>query len=56
MNVEEFTTSHSGIEDVNGNRKKRGMVLPFLPLSLTFGDIKYSVDMPQVDKFLMKND
>ncbi|XP_078161527.1 ABC transporter G family member 36-like [Carex rostrata] len=26
---------------------KKGMVLPFTPLSLTFDDIKYSVDMPQ---------
>ncbi|RRT63316.1 hypothetical protein B296_00018839 [Ensete ventricosum] len=29
------------------NRKK-GMVLPFAPLSITFDDIEYSVDMPQV--------
>lgn len=29
-------------------RKKRGMVLPFVPLSLTFDEIRYSVDMPQV--------
>ena len=27
---------------------KRGMILPFVPLSLTFDNIKYSVDMPQV--------
>ncbi|XP_078168184.1 ABC transporter G family member 36-like isoform X1 [Carex rostrata] len=26
---------------------KKGMVLPFTPLSLTFDEIKYSVDMPQ---------
>ncbi|KAG2598998.1 ABC transporter G family member 36 [Panicum virgatum] len=26
---------------------KRGMILPFVPLSLTFDDIRYSVDMPQ---------
>jgi len=26
---------------------QKGMVLPFLPLSLTFDDIRYSVDMPQ---------
>ncbi|CAI9094458.1 OLC1v1030203C1 [Oldenlandia corymbosa var. corymbosa] len=26
---------------------KRGMLLPFEPLSLTFDDIRYSVDMPQ---------
>lgn len=28
-------------------KKKRGMVLPFVPLSLTFDEIKYAVDMPQ---------
>ncbi|KAK1312432.1 putative pleiotropic drug resistance protein 7 [Acorus calamus] len=31
----------------NGNQNKRGMVLPFTPLSITFDDIRYSVDMPQ---------
>ena len=28
--------------------RKRGMILPFEPHSITFDDIKYSVDMPQV--------
>ncbi|PNY06473.1 pleiotropic drug resistance protein 1-like [Trifolium pratense] len=28
-------------------RKKRGMVLPFEPYSITFDEIVYSVDMPQ---------
>lgn len=28
--------------------KRRGMVLPFEPLSMAFEEIKYSVDMPQV--------
>lgn len=32
--------------DTNGN-KKRGMVLPFEPHSITFDEITYSVDMPQ---------
>lgn len=32
----------------NPNRR-RGMVLPFEPLSITFDNIRYSVDMPQVD-------
>ncbi|XXG63702.1 hypothetical protein AAC387_Pa05g1829 [Persea americana] len=27
--------------------RKKGMILPFEPLSITFDDIKYSVDMPQ---------
>lgn len=28
--------------------RKKGMILPFEPLSITFDNIKYSVDMPQV--------
>lgn len=28
--------------------KKKGMILPFEPHSITFNDVKYSVDMPQV--------
>ncbi|XP_050212985.1 pleiotropic drug resistance protein 1-like isoform X3 [Mercurialis annua] len=32
----------------NGNRdRKRGMVLPFQPLSISFDEIRYAVDMPQ---------
>lgn len=37
----------SGDDQANTGRK-RGMVLPFQPLSITFEDIHYSVDMPQV--------
>ncbi|KAJ1691234.1 hypothetical protein LUZ63_015389 [Rhynchospora breviuscula] len=34
--------------EVNGSENnKKGMVLPFAPLSITFDNIKYSVDMPQ---------
>ncbi|CAN6243538.1 unnamed protein product [Urochloa humidicola] len=32
---------------VGADTRKRGMVLPFTPLSITFDNIKYSVDMPQ---------
>ncbi|KAI3986333.1 hypothetical protein MKX01_002178 [Papaver californicum] len=39
------STRMDAINDANGN-KKRGMVLPFQPLSITFDDITYSVDMP----------
>lgn len=31
-----------------GQNRERGMVLPFEPLSITFDEIKYAVDMPQV--------
>ncbi|XP_010254256.1 PREDICTED: pleiotropic drug resistance protein 1-like [Nelumbo nucifera] len=34
------------IDEVNENTR-RGMVLPFQPLSITFDEIRYSVDMPQ---------
>ncbi|KAL5539498.1 hypothetical protein UlMin_043230 [Ulmus minor] len=34
------------ITEPNSNRK-RGMVLPFEPLSITFDEIRYAVDMPQ---------
>jgi len=37
----------------NGGRK-RGMVLPFEPHSITFDDVTYSVDMPQVIYIQMK--
>nr|XP_023870372.1 pleiotropic drug resistance protein 1-like isoform X4 [Quercus suber] len=36
----------SGINDAS-NKSNRGMVLPFEPLSITFDDIRYAVDMPQ---------
>ncbi|XP_059459725.1 pleiotropic drug resistance protein 1-like [Corylus avellana] len=36
----------SRIDDSYENRK-RGMVLPFEPLSITFNEIRYAVDMPQ---------
>ncbi|CAL0325202.1 unnamed protein product [Lupinus luteus] len=29
------------------HNKKQGMVLPFTPLSITFDEIRYAVDMPQ---------
>ncbi|KAL1300995.1 hypothetical protein AAHE18_18G221300 [Arachis hypogaea] len=34
---------------INGTdrNRKRGMVLPFTPLSITFDEIRYTVDMPQ---------
>jgi len=33
---------------------RRGMVLPFQPLSLTFDEIRYAVDMPQVLYILLR--
>jgi ABC-type cobalamin/Fe3+-siderophores transport system ATPase subunit len=34
----------------NSSQNRKGMVLPFAPLSLTFNDIRYSVDMPEAMK------
>lgn len=34
--------------DANSIPAQRGMVLPFVPLLLTFDCIRYSVDIPQV--------
>lgn len=35
----------------SSNAKKRGMVLPFEPHAITFDEIVYSVDMPQVNHY-----
>lgn len=34
--------------EVAGLERKRGMILPFQPLSISFDDLKYYVDMPSV--------
>ncbi|KAF7033050.1 hypothetical protein CFC21_044175 [Triticum aestivum] len=39
--------STSNNATVNSCPSKKGMILPFTPLSLTFEDIRYSVDMPE---------
>ncbi|XP_050265738.1 pleiotropic drug resistance protein 1-like isoform X11 [Quercus robur] len=43
---EKTSSARSGRNLFNQNKKK-GMVLPFEPLSITFDDISYAVDMPQ---------
>jgi hypothetical protein len=40
--------SDSTLEAANGVAPKRGMVLPFTPLSMSFDDVNYFVDMPPV--------
>jgi hypothetical protein len=42
------TETDSAIVEDDSAPTKRGMILPFVPLSLTFDNIRYSVDMPQV--------
>lgn len=38
----------SSLEAANGVAPKRGMVLPFTPLAMSFNDVNYYVDMPAV--------
>ncbi|XP_058103683.1 ABC transporter G family member 36-like [Magnolia sinica] len=42
----------SSLELTMGVALKRGMVLPFTPLAMSFDDIKYYVDMPAVSFIL----
>jgi hypothetical protein len=42
------SASDSAIDEDDSGPMKRGMVLSFAPLSLTFDNIRYFVDMPQV--------
>jgi hypothetical protein len=42
------TENDSTIVDDDTEVTQRGMVLPFTPLSLSFDNVRYSVDMPQV--------
>ncbi|KAG5540567.1 hypothetical protein RHGRI_020697 [Rhododendron griersonianum] len=41
------SSSRMGSTSEANQNRERGMVLPFEPLSISFDDIKYSVDMPQ---------
>ncbi|KAF0914148.1 hypothetical protein E2562_027574 [Oryza meyeriana var. granulata] len=43
----EATSNHA---TGNSSPGRKGMVLPFVPLSITFEDIRYSVDMPEALK------
>lgn len=36
------------LEATNGVEPKRGMVLPFTPLAMSFDEVNYFVDMPPV--------
>ncbi|KAF7830247.1 pleiotropic drug resistance protein 1-like [Senna tora] len=47
-NIETSRSFSGRVSDEKASRSgSRGMVLPFQPLSLTFDEIRYSVDMPQ---------
>lgn len=36
------------LDSTNGVAPKRGMILPFTPLAMSFDEVKYFVDMPPV--------
>jgi len=42
------STRHEAVDAETNHNRKRGMVLPFEPHSITFDDVTYSVDMPVV--------
>ncbi|CAL9165196.1 unnamed protein product [Musa hybrid cultivar] len=42
-----YPNASSSVLTAGDNQARKGMVLPFTPLSITFDSIKYSVDMPQ---------
>lgn len=48
MPVRNAQASSGSIVSVANSQSKKGMVLPFQPLSLAFNHINYYVDMPAV--------
>ncbi|VAI45333.1 unnamed protein product [Triticum turgidum subsp. durum] len=46
-NDSQNSPSNGGGEITGADTRERGMALPFTPLSITFDNIRYSVDMPQ---------
>lgn len=56
VNMEmQFETSQSESYDSNSVAHKKGMVLPFTPLAMSFDNMSYFVDMPQVYSFLLEH-
>ena len=45
----------SSLEGANGVAPKRGMVLPFTPLAMSFDNVNYYVDMPPVSLIILIN-
>lgn len=45
-------TVHPDQEEQQAEEVKKGMILPFRPLCLTFHNVCYYVDMPPVNNFL----
>jgi hypothetical protein len=43
-----ISRNDSAVDAANGVAPKRGMVLPFAPLAMSFDSVNYYVDMPPV--------
>lgn len=48
------TQDNQGITETENVVNRKGMVLPFQPLSLSFDHVNYFVDMPAVSLYLMR--
>jgi hypothetical protein len=48
-----YSETVSSSIDPNSIPSQRGMILPFVPLSLTFDNIQYSVEIPRVSYLVM---
>lgn len=48
MAIQRMSSRASSLGAVRGFATKRGMVLPFTPLSMSFDNVNYYVDMPPV--------
>ena len=56
MELSNINGRNSVISSMDSSGSRKGLVLPFAPLSLTFNNTKYSVDMPEVNFVLMNNE
>lgn len=48
LELSHIADQNSEINRADSSASRKGMVLPFAPLSLSFNNIRYSVDMPEV--------
>ena len=46
-----MSRNDSSLDAANGVAPKRGMILPFTPLAMSFDTVNYYVDMPPVRSF-----
>lgn len=56
LELSRINDRNSVISSVDSSGSRKGLVLPFAPLSLTFNNTKYSVDMPEVNFLSMNNE